>query len=88
MDLLEEDSCSLDGFLTEWALAHGELEGIGDFIAEVADGEGIAAGGFGEDARLLFVVVKEAASFVSECFWYLDMGRGEGEWVHTISRMC
>ena len=61
MDLLEKYSCSLDGFLTEWTLAHGELEGVCDFIAEVADGKGVTAGGFREDARLLFVVVKKAA---------------------------
>lgn len=74
--------------MTEWTLAHGELEGVCDFVGEVADGEGVAAGGFGEDAGLLFVVIEKAVSFVSECVWHLDMGGGEGGWMHTISRMC
>jgi hypothetical protein len=62
---LEEDCYSLDWLLAERALGCGELEGVGDLVAEVANDECVAAGVFGKDTGLLLGVVEEASCFVS-----------------------
>ena len=82
LNFLEEDCYSLDWLLAERALGCGELEGVGDLVAEVADDECVAAGVFGKDTGLLLGIVEEASGFVS-------IGINLGIWgTNTISRMC